>query len=105
MRKLKNILNDKVINPKNVKSKAATLLMLLAKASCPNEARKGDGVKHGGKEKENQVPPMLLVGLFPTASKTKKNERTFVDTRPDMEVINQCVPADWKIINRLVRTW
>ena len=45
---------------------------------------------HGGREKENQEPPMLLVGLISTGSKTKKSERTLVDTRLEMEVISQC---------------
>ena len=90
VRKLKNRVNDKVTNPKIVKSKAATVVMSLAKVSRPNEVEQRDGVMHGGKEKENQVPSMLLAGLIPTASKAKKSKRTLADTRLKMEVINQC---------------
>ena len=64
--------------------------MSLAKVSRPNEVRQGDGVTHGGTEKKNQVPPMLLAGLIPTYSKAKERERTLADTRLEMEVISQC---------------
>ena len=36
------------------------------------------------------MPPMLLTGLISTASRVKRNERTLVDTRLEMEVISQC---------------
>ena len=71
-------------------SKATTLVMSLAKVSRPNEVGQGDGARHGGREKENQVLPMLLAGLISTASKAKKSERTLADTRLEMEVISQC---------------
>ena len=58
MRKLKERVNDKVTNPKVVKSKTTTVVMTLAKVSHPSEAGQGDA--QGGREKENQVPPMLL---------------------------------------------
>ena len=90
VRKLKERVNDKVTKPKVVKSKAATVVMSLAKVSRPSEVGQGDGAKHGGKEKENQVPPMLLAGLVSTASKAKKSERTLADTKLEMGVISQC---------------
>ena len=30
--------------------------------SRPGEVGQGDGARHGGRENENQVPPMLLAG-------------------------------------------
>ena len=87
VRKLKNRVNDKVTNPKVVKSKAATVVMSLAKVSRPNEVGEGDGVMHECKETENQVPPMLLAGLISTFSKAKKSNRTLADTRLEMEVV------------------
>ena len=90
VRKLKERVNDKVTKPKVVKSKAATVVMSLAKVSRPSEVGQGDGAKHGGREKENQVPPMLLAGLVSTASKAKKSERTLADTKLEMGVISQC---------------
>ena len=71
VRKLKERVNDKVINPKIVKSTATTVVMSLAKVSRSNEAGQVDGVGQGGRERENQVPPMLLAGLISTASKVK----------------------------------
>ena len=62
--------------------------MSLVKVSRPNEAGQGD--VQGGREKENQVPPMLLAGFISTASKVKRSERTLADTRLEMEVIRQC---------------
>ena len=90
VRKLKERVNDKVTNPKVVKSKATTVVTSLAKVSRPNKAGQGDGVAKGGREKENQVPPILLAGLISTASKVKRNERTLADTRLEIEVISQC---------------
>ena len=81
-------MNDKVNNPKVVKSQTKTMVMSLAKVSRPNEAGQGDA--QGSRENENQVPPMLLAGLFSTASKVKRNERTLADTRLEMEVFSQC---------------
>ena len=88
VRKLKEKVNDKVIKPKVVNSKTTTVMMSLAKVSHPNGA--GQGVAQGGREKENQVPPMFLAGFISTASKVKRNERTLADTRLEMEVISQC---------------
>ena len=51
MRKLKERVNDKVTNPRVVKSKAATVVMSLAKVSRPSEVGQGDGARHGGGEK------------------------------------------------------
>ena len=62
--------------------------MSLVKVSRPNEAGQGD--VQGDREKENQVPPMLLAGFISTASKVKRSERTLADTRLEMEVIRQC---------------
>ena len=76
MSKLKERVKDKVTKPKVVKSKAATVVMSPAILPCPSEVGQGDGARHGGREKENQVPPMLLTGLISTASKEKKSERT-----------------------------
>ena len=90
VRKLKERVNDKVTNPKVVKSKAATVVISLAKVYRPSEFGQGGGVRRGGRENENQVPPMLLAGLISTASKAKKSERTLADTRLEMEVISQC---------------
>ena len=90
VRKLKARVNDKVTNPKVVKSKATTVVTSLAKVSRPNEAGQGDGVAKGGRENENQVPPILLAGLVSTASKVKRNERTLADIRLEIEVISQC---------------
>ena len=59
-------------NPKVVKSKAATVVISLANMSRPNEVEQGDGVTHGDREIENQVPSMLLTGLTSRASKAKK---------------------------------
>ena len=50
----------------------------------------GEGSRARRREKENQVPPMLLAGLISTASKVKRNERTLADTRLGMDVISQC---------------
>ena len=36
------------------------------------------------------MPPMLLAGLISTALRVKRNQRTLVDTRLEMEVISQC---------------
>ena len=83
-------MNDKVTYPKVVKSKAATVVMSIAKVSGLSEIGQGDGAMHGDREKENQVPSMLLTGLTSTASKAKKSERTLADTRLEMEVISQC---------------
>ena len=58
VRKLNERVNDKVINPKVVKSKTTTVVMSLAKVSRPNEAGQVDA--QGGTVKENQVPPMLM---------------------------------------------
>ena len=89
VRKLKERVNDKVTNPKIVNSKTTTVVMSLAKVSRPNETGQGDA--QGGREKENQVPPMLLAGLISsTAPKVKRNERTLADIRLEMEVISQC---------------
>ena len=66
-------LSDKVTIPEVVKSKCATVVMSLAKVYRPSEAGQGDGVAHGGREKENQVPPLLLAILTSSASKAKKN--------------------------------
>ena len=90
MRKLKERVNDKVNNSKIVRSKAATVVMSLAKVPPPNEVGQGDSTRHGCREKENQVPTMLLAGLISTASKPKKSERTLAGTRLEMEVISQC---------------
>ena len=90
VRKLKNRVNGKVTNPKVVKLNAVTVVMSLAKVSCPSEVEQGDVVRHGGREKENQVPPMLLAGLISTPSKAEKSERTLADTRMEFEVISQC---------------
>ena len=87
---MKERVNDKVTNPKIVKSKAATVVILLAKVSRSSEVGHGDGARHGGREKENQGPPMMLAGLISTASKAKKSERTLAETRLEMEVISQC---------------
>ena len=65
------------------------MVMSLAKVSRPNEVGQGDGAMHGGRERENKVPPMLLAGLISTASKAKKSERTLADTRLEIEVISQ----------------
>ena len=88
VRKLKERVNDKVTNPKVVKSKTTTVVMSLAKVSRPNKAGQGDAQR--GREKENQVPPMLLVGLISTALRVKRNQRTLAETRLEMEVISQC---------------
>ena len=77
-------------NPKVVRSKAATVVMSLEKVSCPNQIEQGDGARHGGWEKENQVPTMFLFGLISTASKAKKSDRTLADTRLEVEVISHC---------------
>ena len=90
VRKLKERVNDKVINPKIVKSTATTVMMSLAKVSRSNEAGQVDGVGQGGRERENQVPPMLLARLISTASKVKRNERNLADTRLERELISQC---------------
>ena len=45
---------------------------------------------HGGREKENQVPPMLRARLISRTSKKKKSEKTLAHTRLEMEVISQC---------------
>ena len=90
VRKLRSRVNDKTIYPKVVKSKAAAVVMSLEKVSHPNEDGKWDGATHGGREKENRVPPMLLAGLMFTASKARENERTLADTRLEMEVVSQC---------------
>ena len=58
VRKLKERVNDKVINPKVVKSRTTTVVMSLAKVSRPNKAGQGDA--QGGTVKENQVPPMFM---------------------------------------------
>ena len=86
VRKLKEKVNDKLINPKVVRSKAATVVRSLAKVSRPSKVGQGDGERHGGREKENHVTPMLLAELISTASKAKKQN----DTRLKMEVISQC---------------
>ena len=90
VRKLKKRVNDKVTNPKVVKSKPATMVVSLAKVSRPKEVGQGDGASHGGRKKENQVQPMLLVGLISTAAKAKKSEWTLADTRLEMKIISQC---------------
>ena len=73
VRKLRNRVNNKVTNPKVVKSKAAIVVMSLTKMSRPKEIGQMDGVTHSGRAKEKQMPPMLLAGLIYTASKVKKN--------------------------------
>ena len=90
VRKLKSRVNNKTIYPRVVKLKVAAVVKSLEKVSHPNEDGKWDGATHGGREKENQVPPMLLAGLMFTASKARKNERTLADTRLEMEVVSQC---------------
>ena len=90
MRKLKERVKDEVTNPKVVRSKAVTVVISLAKVSRPSEVGQGDGAMHSGREKKNQVPPMLLTGLISRASKAKKSDRTLADTRLEMEVISQC---------------
>ena len=105
VKKLRNRVQDKVTNPKVVKSKAVTVMMSLAKVSRPNEVVQWGCGTQGGKEKENQVPPMLLAGLISTASKAKKNEWTLADTRLEMEATANAGPAVCKILNRLVQTW
>ena len=42
-------MNDKETNPKDVRSKAATVVMSLTKVSRPNEVGQGDGAMHGGR--------------------------------------------------------
>ena len=83
-------MNDKVTKPKVVKSKAATVMMSLAKVFRPNEFGQRQGAIHGDREKENQVPPMFLAVLLHMASKAKQNERTLADTRLEMYVTSQC---------------
>ena len=90
VRKLKERVNDKVTNPKVVKSKAVTVAMSLAKVSRSSKIGQGDGEKNGDREKENQVPPMLLAGLISTASKAKKSESSLADIRLEVEVNNRC---------------
>ena len=71
-RKLRNRVNKKVTNPKVVKSKASTLVKSLVKVFRPSEIGQGDGVMPGGRETENQAPPILLAGLISTASKKRR---------------------------------
>ena len=66
-RKLKSIVNDKTMNPEVEKSKTAAVAMSLAKVPRPNQYGQGAGVTHGDREKENQVPPILMAGLISTA--------------------------------------
>ena len=87
VRKLKERVNEKVTNPRVVKSKTTTVVMPLAKVSRPNEAGQGDA--QGGGEEDNQVPQMLLAGLISTASKVKRHERNLVDNILEMEVISK----------------
>ena len=56
----------------------------------PGENGQGDGATLTGGDKENLIPPMLLAGLTTTATRSKKNARTMVDTKLEMEVISQC---------------
>ena len=55
------------------------MVISLAKVSCPSKVGQGDATMHGGREKENQMTPMLLAGLISTASKVKKSETTLAD--------------------------
>ena len=52
VRKLKEKVNDKVTNPKFVKSKTTTVVMSLPKVSRPNEAAQGDA--QGGRQGEGE---------------------------------------------------
>ena len=62
----------------------------MARVAHSGESAQGDGATLAGGEKENLIPPMLLVGLTTTATKSKKNARTLADTKLEMEVISQC---------------
>ena len=83
-------MNDKSTNPKVVKSKAATVVMSLAKLSRLREVGQGGGAIHGGRETENQVPPMLLAGLISTASKAKQSESWKGSSTWSSIVASQC---------------
>ena len=48
VKKLKSRINDKVTNPKVVKSKAATVAMSLAGSCRPVKSGQGDGATHSG---------------------------------------------------------
>ena len=86
-RKYKSMVRKK-LKKRVVRSKAATVVMSIAKVSRLSEVGQGDGAMHSVREKKNQVPSMLLTGLISTASKAKKSERTLADTRQEMEVIS-----------------
>ena len=73
-----------------MKSKAATVVMSLAKVSRSSKIGQGVGAKHGDMEKENLVPSIKLAGLISTASKANKSERTLIDIRLEVEVNNRC---------------
>ena len=48
------------------------MVMSLAKVSRPSEVGQGDSAMDGGREKENQVPPMLLAGLISRLQKQRR---------------------------------
>ena len=90
LKRLKGKTGSRAVNQKVVKSKASTVVASLAGVAQSGESGQGDGAMLAGGEKENLIPPMLLAGLTTTATRSKKNARTLVDTKLEMEVISQC---------------
>ena len=90
LKRLKGKTGSRAVNQKVVRSKASTVVALMAGAAHLSESGQGDGAMLAGGEIENLIPPMLLAGLTTTATRSKKNARTLADTKLEMEVISQC---------------
>ena len=90
LKRLKGKTGSRAVNQRVVKSKASAVVASLTSAGRSGESGQGDGATLTGGEKENLIPPMLLVGLTTTATKSKKTARTIADTKLEMEIISQC---------------
>ena len=91
-------MNDKVANPNVVRSKAATVVMSLAKESRLSEVGQGDGAKHVGREKENQ-------DWFRRLQKQRRVRGPWLTPDWKWRSSANVNPAGWKTINHHVRTW
>ena len=90
LKRLKGKTGSRTVNQRVVKSKASTVVASLTSAGRSGESGQGDGATLAVGEKENLIPPMLLVGLIITATKSKKTARSLEDTKLEMEIIIQC---------------
>ena len=81
LKRLKSKVGSKTVDFKVIKSKTNAVVTSIAKVSRPNENGHQDCAAPIGGEKENLMPPMLLVGLISTASMSSKSEGTLAHTR------------------------